>query len=88
MRWILRVITCVGNGATPDQRDGRTVSLRQWQFHVHGASIGIVGYPEDRTQQEILLQIADQAMYEVKRSGKNRYAYARTEPASAHTRST
>ena len=53
-----------------------------------GASIGIAGYPEDGTQQETLLQIADQAMYEVKRSGKNRYAYARTEPASAHTRST
>ncbi len=39
------------------------------------ASIGITVYPEDATTVEDLLKNADQAMYEAKRAGRNRYSY-------------
>lgn len=45
-----------------------------------GASIGIAGFPQDGARQEILLHAADVALYEVKRSGKNHYAYAGSAP--------
>jgi diguanylate cyclase (GGDEF)-like protein/PAS domain S-box-containing protein len=39
------------------------------------ASIGITVYPEDAATVENLLKNADQAMYEAKRMGRNRYSY-------------
>jgi diguanylate cyclase (GGDEF)-like protein/PAS domain S-box-containing protein len=39
------------------------------------ASIGISFYPEDGDTGDILLQKADEAMYQVKRKGKNNYLY-------------
>ena len=51
-------------------------------FHVGGApaalsaSIGIAFYPQDGLDADSLLGKADEAMYQVKRSGKNRYAFA------------
>ena len=41
------------------------------------ASIGVSMYPEDATEPEKLLRSADEAMYQVKRSGKNGYAFSR-----------
>ena len=41
-----------------------------------GASIGIGIFPEDAEDLEGLLRTADNAMYEVKRTGKNGYCYA------------
>lgn len=42
-----------------------------------GASVGIAIYPDDGEDPEQLLEMADQAMYEVKKSGKNHYAFYR-----------
>ncbi|HEY1995801.1 GGDEF domain-containing protein [Paraburkholderia sp.] len=47
------------------------------------ASIGIASYPEPVDDYRRLLATADETMYEVKRRGKNGYAFAaRTEPAN------
>jgi diguanylate cyclase (GGDEF)-like protein len=43
--------------------DGRTVWV--------GASIGVAGYPRNGRTSAQLLNAGDEAMYEVKRSGKN-----------------
>jgi|GEM_PF-1885584 len=43
-------------------------------FHVT-ASIGITRYPDDADTNDILLMNADQAMYEAKALGRNRYHY-------------
>lgn len=39
------------------------------------ASIGITLYPNDSTNTDALLKYADQAMYDAKGSGRNRYSY-------------
>lgn len=50
-------------------------------FHIHPhdifvtASIGITVYPDDSQNIEELIQFADQAMYEAKRLGRNRYHF-------------
>jgi diguanylate cyclase (GGDEF)-like protein len=41
------------------------------------ASIGVAMYPEDATEPEKLLRSADEAMYQVKRAGKNGYGFSR-----------
>lgn len=46
-----------------------------------GGSIGIASYPEDTEDLEQLIVYADDAMYSVKKSGKNNYAYYRPEGA-------
>ncbi len=48
-----------------------------------GASLGIASYPRHGGSRRQLLQAADAAMYEVKRSGKNSFAHALREPVSA-----
>lgn len=40
-----------------------------------GGSIGIASYPQDATTIEQLIVCADAAMYEVKKNGKNNFAY-------------
>jgi diguanylate cyclase (GGDEF)-like protein len=40
-----------------------------------GGSIGIAFFPDDATQFDALLQMADTAMYEAKRGGKNTYCF-------------
>ena len=37
------------------------------------ASIGVTYYPQDRVDADLLMRHADQAMYQAKQSGKNRY---------------
>lgn len=50
-------------------------------FHIHPhdiyvtASIGITVFPDDTTKVEELIMFADQAMYEAKRLGRNRYHF-------------
>ena len=39
------------------------------------ASIGVAFYPEDATEIEALLNNADQAMYDAKEAGRNRFSY-------------
>lgn len=41
-----------------------------------GASVGIALYPDHGERPEVLLKRADEAMYAVKRSGKNNYEFA------------
>jgi len=49
-----------------------------------GASIGIGLFPDHADDAQTLRRVADAAMYSVKRSGKNRFAYAEREgPAGA-----
>jgi diguanylate cyclase (GGDEF)-like protein/PAS domain S-box-containing protein len=40
-----------------------------------GASIGIAFFPDDSDDPDSLIKLADEAMYEVKKSGKNRYKF-------------
>ena len=42
-----------------------------------GASIGISIFPEDSKSSEVLLKLADEAMYKVKGKGKNDFAFAK-----------
>lgn len=44
-----------------------------------GASIGIAIYPEDGTDSDKLLKVADNLMYRVKQQGKNQYCFSKTE---------
>lgn len=44
-----------------------------------GASLGISIYPEDSKDAQELINIADKAMYNVKRAGKNCYAFSNAE---------
>ena len=48
--------------------------INELDFHI-SATIGVSKYPHDATKPEQLLSFADQAMYEAKRDGRNRYAY-------------
>lgn len=41
-----------------------------------GTSIGIAVFPHDCTDEEKLVMLADETMYEVKKSGKNGYRFA------------
>lgn len=47
--------------------EGETVSV--------SASIGVTFYPTDNVDADLLMRHADQAMYQAKQSGKNRYHY-------------
>ena len=58
----------------PDAYDVRSTHM--------GASIGIALYPDDATTPEGLLQVADSAMYQAKRRGKQQFATVA--PGSAH----
>ncbi len=40
-----------------------------------GGSIGLASYPDDATDAEKLIACADEAMYQVKKSGKNNFAF-------------
>ena len=47
-------------------------------YEIHG-SVGIASYPKDTTDMEQLIAFADDAMYGVKKNGKNSYAYYKSE---------
>lgn len=49
-------------------------------------SIGISLYPQDATQLDGLVQAADDAMYQAKKRGKNRYMFAQVMPAKTNSR--
>ncbi len=52
----------------------QTIHINQQEVSV-GASIGIALYPDDGTTAEELIRQADRAMYRVKHSGKNNFAF-------------
>ena len=58
-----RVLTAI---TAPVVIDGHAISV--------SASIGIALYPRDGKDANDLLMLADQAMYEAKRAGRNRYS--------------
>lgn len=46
-----------------------------------GLSVGVAIYPDSGSRIEELLEVADAAMYQAKRSGRNRYRVHRSDPA-------
>ncbi|MBN1379766.1 MAG: diguanylate cyclase [Gammaproteobacteria bacterium] len=52
----------------------QTIKARDYDINI-GASIGITYYPDHGEDYETLLNRADKAMYEAKRSGQNNYRY-------------
>jgi len=63
----------------------RLIAALQPEFSLQGhrlsvtASIGIALYPEDGTDNRTLLQNADTALYQAKKSGRNNYQYYSTD---------
>ncbi|OAN50651.1 response regulator [Paramagnetospirillum marisnigri] len=57
----------VGRLAEPYDLDGHAVSVQ--------ASIGVALYPDDAEDAAMLIRLADRAMYTVKGSGKNNFAF-------------
>ena len=53
---------------------GELITIDEHKLQV-GVSIGIAMYPSDTNQLENLIQLADNAMYKVKGSGRNHYHY-------------
>ena len=62
------------------QRVSQPIQLQGKQAAV-GASIGISVYPDHGGEAEQLIKLADAAMYEVKKSGKNGFKFAQTSNA-------
>lgn len=54
--------------AAPYKLQGEQVTI--------GASIGVALYPDHGVSPQELVNLADQTMYEIKRQGKNNYAFA------------
>ncbi|MDQ7058925.1 MAG: diguanylate cyclase [Ghiorsea sp.] len=54
---------------------GEPMQFQEHTFHV-GASIGIAVYPKHTHDANTLIQQADEAMYQAKKTGKNRYCFA------------
>jgi diguanylate cyclase (GGDEF)-like protein len=52
------------------------IHLASGQTAQIGASIGVARYPGDGVTRDMLFERADEAMYEVKRRGKNNFAFA------------
>ena len=61
------------------EESSRTISIGGKKSHV-GLSIGISLYPRDGADAEELIQTADKAMYQVKKSGRNQFMFAEKWP--------
>ncbi len=53
---------------------GKNIKIQDMDYKVTG-SIGIAAFPKDAQDIETLITCADDAMYEVKKTGKNMFAY-------------
>ena len=60
------------------QQVAQPIEINQKSVHV-SASIGISLYPDDGSDSQALIRIADKAMYQIKGMGKNDYGYHRPE---------
>lgn len=76
------LMPCEENGKTPAQRAARIIQCLEPPIQFNGqaiavgVSIGISVFPPHGTTAESLIQGADAAMYEAKKSGKNTYRMA------------
>lgn len=61
--------------AAPYDLDGQEASVR--------GSIGIAVFPDHAADGAVLMQLADQAMYNVKKRGKNNFEFVHQEPVEA-----
>lgn len=65
--------------------DCRNIFAKEVKFknkkHRVTGSIGLASYPKDALDIETLISCADDAMYQVKRSGKNQFAYYQADKA-------
>ncbi|WP_430222538.1 diguanylate cyclase domain-containing protein [Paenalcaligenes sp. Me52] len=79
------MVLLLGDFKSPEDSCGllqELLNLLAQPYQIHGlqpitvsASIGVSFYPSDATDPERLLQLADQAMYLAKQSGKNTYYF-------------
>jgi len=58
----------ISSAMTPFNINGHDIQI--------GASIGIALFPDHATDQDSMIKVADMAMYEAKKAGKNQYAIA------------
>ncbi|XLZ71863.1 diguanylate cyclase [Massilia sp. SR12] len=71
-------------GALPDAQEpaSKLIEVVAQPYHVNGltlqlsTSLGIALYPDDATTVDNLMHVADAALYQAKRTGKNRYCVA------------
>ena len=77
-------IAVIGHLHSPEEQKGllgRLLQAAAETVHVQGinlhvsASIGVTLYPQDKSNADLLMRHADQAMYEAKQLGKNRYCF-------------
>ena len=57
------------------EESSRVISIGRKKSHV-GLSIEIALYPRDGSDAEELIQTADKAMYQVKKSGRNQFMFS------------
>jgi diguanylate cyclase (GGDEF)-like protein/PAS domain S-box-containing protein len=88
------VLSNVGSVQDCTQLVTRVLSACAQPVHINGqdvqvtASIGVTLYPQDNAEPDLLMRHADQAMYEAKQSGKNKFhMFDSAQDAEAKTRS-
>ncbi|PYN11382.1 MAG: hypothetical protein DME05_24520, partial [Candidatus Rokuibacteriota bacterium] len=66
--------TAKGGGVTYADRIRRVIEQHQFAHTPVTVSLGVASIPEDATNVDDLIVAADQALYDAKRTGRNRVA--------------